>query len=316
MRILSRLGQFASFTAIVLVSQASAQPRRVQTTQAGAAQLETALQANPHDLSARSALLEYYFSARIDPAAAIAARRRHILWVIENAPEEQLAYGPAMTIDPAGHALADPKGFQLASAAWRAQAAKPDAKPMTLANAAYFFKTSDMRFTINLLQRAVSLDPASKEIGSRLGDEYALVILGVTMVNRSSYPLRNDPALARSSLAADCRKQLAESRNPYVLAKAGYQILWQGDILYHTGSCRSIRSRWRKRRWIVPLAWRRPTATSLRCAGNTTISEKREDSRGRPFRHRAPRGIPPQRRSLWQPRAPHCLARRRSEPTI
>lgn len=235
MRTLSRFCQIGALAIVVLASQASAQPRHAETTAAGAAQLESALQANPHDLSARRALLEYYFTARIDAAAAIAARRRHILWVIENAPDQQLAYGPEMTIDPAGHALADAKGFELASSAWRAQAAKTDAKSMTLANAAYFFKTSDMAYTISLLQHALRLDAANKEIAARLGDEYALAILGVTMVNRSGYPTRNDQALARSSLAADCRKAVAETRNPYVLAKAGYQLLWQGDILYYSG---------------------------------------------------------------------------------
>jgi len=213
-------------------AQAPARKNPAQLSAAEVEKLETTLKANPRDLAARGTLLEYYFVARIDPAVAVPARRRHILWVIENAPDENIAYGPVMTIDAAGHFLADPQGFRLASDAWRAQSAKPDAKAMTLANASYFFKTNDKPYTISLLRRALAMDNGNKEIAARLGDEYALVILGVTMINRSDYPVQSDPALAESALAEQSRAELLAATNPYTVAKAGYQILWQGSILY------------------------------------------------------------------------------------
>src|SRR5881396_1717928 len=110
---------------------------------------------------------------------AIPARRRHILWLIENTPADKLAGSPAATIDAAGHRLADPQGFRLASNAWRAQTARPGIDTAALVNAAYFFKLSDKGFTISLLERALTQEPANKEIGARLGDEYALAIMGV-----------------------------------------------------------------------------------------------------------------------------------------
>jgi hypothetical protein len=223
-----------SIALILFASQASAQSRRPQLSPVDAQRLETAVESDPHDLVARGALLDYYFLARMDPAVAIPARRRHILWLIERTPDDELAGTPAATIDVAGHWLADPQGFKLASAAWRAQVAKPDIKPAALVNAAYFFKTEDKAFTISLLERALTLEPASKETGARLGDEYALAIVGVTMLNKNGYPMRTDPNLRQSALAQQAREALATSRNPYLLAKAGYMLLWQGAFLYYS----------------------------------------------------------------------------------
>jgi hypothetical protein len=69
------------------------------------------------------------------------------------------------------------------------------------------------------------------EIGARLGDEYALAILGITMVNKNTLPMSADPALTQSAVARQAREALTTSRNPYVLAKAGYMLSFQGGIL-------------------------------------------------------------------------------------
>jgi len=196
-------------------------------------QYESTLKSNPQDHAARAALLDYYFlNPAIPPSESIPSRRRHILWLIENAPADELAGLPSATIDAAGHRLADPEGFKQASAAWRAQIAKPEVTAMALANAARFFKLSDKPFTISLYERALTLEPANKEIGARLGDEYALTIMGVTMVNKNGYPLGANPRLAQSSAAMQARLALNNSLNPYVLAKAGYMLSWQGAVLY------------------------------------------------------------------------------------
>ncbi len=218
---------------IAFATQAMAQARPPLPSTAQAQQYEAVLRANPNDSAARRALLDYYFrSSVLDPAATIAARRRHILWLIQNAPASELAGLPAATIDAAGHRLADPQGFKLASDAWRAQAARTDISAMALANAARFFKLSDQEFTISLLDRAHTLEPANKEISARLGDEYALAILGVTMVNGNGFPLAADPRLMQSPAAQRARQALTISADPYALAKAGYMLSWQGMILY------------------------------------------------------------------------------------
>jgi hypothetical protein len=219
---------------ILFAAQAAAQAQRPQLSAAEAQKFEAALKSNPEDRAARSALLDYYFLARVDPAVTIPARRRHILWLIEHTPSDALAGSPAGTIDASGHWLADPQGFKLASDAWRAQAAKQEVSAPMLVNAAYFFKLSDKAFTIHLLERALTLEPTSKDIAAGLGSEYALAIMGVTMVNKNGYPLGADPNLTQSAAAKRARVALTTSRNPYVLAKAGYMLSWQGAVLYYS----------------------------------------------------------------------------------
>ena len=226
----------ASLAVILFAVQAQAQAPRPQLSSAQAQQFEAALKSNPQDREARNALLNYYFLNSALPAAvAIPARRRHILWLIENTPSDGLAGTSAATIDAAGHRLADPQGFKLASAAWRTQTAKPDVTAAALANAAYFFKLSDKPFTISLLERAVALDPGNKDISAGLGQAYAMAIMGVTMVNKNGYPLGADPALIQSPIAQQAHDRLGTSTNPYVLAVAGYQLSFQGAILRGSG---------------------------------------------------------------------------------
>jgi hypothetical protein len=226
----------ALFTLIVLASQAGAQVQRPQLSSAQARNFEETLRSNPTDREARKALLDYYYlNPALDPAQAIPARRRHILWLIQNTPADELAGVSAATIDAAGHRLADPQGFKLASAAWKAQTERKDAEAATMVNAAFFFKLADKGFTIRLLERALALEPGNKQTGGRLGDEYALAIMGITMVNKNGYPLRADPGQTGSESAQLARDALKTSRNPHALAKAGYDLSFQGSILYYTG---------------------------------------------------------------------------------
>lgn len=221
---------------IAFAAHAEAQTRRPQLSAVQAQQFETILKTKPRDRAARSALLNYYFlNSSLDAAVVKPARRRHILWLIENTPSDELAGTSAATIDPTGHRLGDPEGFKLASAAWRAQTAKPDASAASLANAAYFFKLSDKPFTMSLLERALALEPGNKNISTGLGETYAMAIMGVTMVNQNGYPLRADPDQVQSPAAKQAHDALGASRNPHVLAVAGYKLSFQGAILHATG---------------------------------------------------------------------------------
>jgi hypothetical protein len=216
----------------VIACAAAAQDPRGQISAQEAARLEAALKSDPANHGARGALLDYYFlNAKVNAASAIAARRRHILWLIENTPWDELAGGPSATIEETGHRLADPAGFKLASDAWWAQAIKPDARPATLINAAYFCRLSDKEASIELLEKALVLEPSSKETAARLGDGYALAILGITILNKSGLPSAADPPAYQGDVARRAREALNRSNNPLVLAKAGYQIAIQGGVL-------------------------------------------------------------------------------------
>src|SRR5580698_74577 len=171
---------------LVITLAVEAQDQRGQITTQEAAKLEATLKADPANREARGVLLDYYFlNTKVNAASAIAARRRHILWLIANTPWDELAGGPSATIDSSDHRLADPAGFKQASDAWWEQAIKPDARAATLVNAAYFYKLADKEASIELLEKALALEPKSKETAARLGDAYALAILCVTMINKN-----------------------------------------------------------------------------------------------------------------------------------
>jgi hypothetical protein len=189
MSTLTVLQRWLGVIALALFTQAKfsaqAQPRLLSDE---VHRLEIAINRNPDDAAARSKLLDYYYLSKSIESKRSDRSTSAAYPVIENAPEGKLAGTPQATIDPSGYYLADAQGYSLASEAWRRQAGKPDAKPAVLANAAFFFKTKDKEYTVKLLQRAVGRDPNNKETGARLGDEYALIILGVTLVNRNGYP--------------------------------------------------------------------------------------------------------------------------------
>jgi hypothetical protein len=190
------------------------------------------LKSDPNNIDARSALLTYYFDApKLDPATVIEARRRHILWFIENAPGDDLAGSPAASIDASGQPLADSEGYKLASAAWRARVERKETSARELANAASFFKLTDREFSIDLLERALIQEPENQQIAGFLGVSYAMAILGVTAVNQSGYPMSADPRLAESPLAKKARQALDTSQNVYELVRAGYTLSYQGSIL-------------------------------------------------------------------------------------
>jgi hypothetical protein len=218
--------------AIALAGGIAAQDPHGPISAQEAARLEAAVKTDPANREARGALVDYYFlNRRVDAGTAIAARRRHILWLIENTPWDDLAGGPSATLEASGRGLADPHGFELASDAWWAQAVKPDARAATLVNAAHFFKLADKEASVELLEKALALEPSNKETAARLGDAYALAILAVTTVNKDGLPTAADPPAYDGDVARRAREALNRSTNPVVLAKAGYQIALQGGAL-------------------------------------------------------------------------------------
>ncbi len=125
---------------------------------AEAQRLEDSLQKNPDDTTAHTTLLAYYFRNGLRdmaPEKVKEARRRHILWLIEHHPEDRLAGAPEARVDLVGGSLADPEGYVQAAAAWRKEAAKPEASSALLTNAAHFFTLTENEFAASLLVRAL-----------------------------------------------------------------------------------------------------------------------------------------------------------------
>src|SRR5262245_59654065 len=108
--------------------------------------LEATLTGNPDDLATRTKLLGFYFRGAINlygREATIAARRRHVLWLIEHHPRSEVVGLSEATIDPAGHSLADKDGYEQAAELWTLKAQLAGSKNEVLGNAARFYRLYD-----------------------------------------------------------------------------------------------------------------------------------------------------------------------------
>ena len=127
--------------------------------------LEASLAANPEDLSARAKLLGFYFrgGARlIGYPAAIEARAKHILWLIEHHPDSAIFELSETTIDREGHSLADPAGRERAAAAWIEQARRHDRNAVVLGHAARFFHSPTRHGRSRSCGRRATSSPAAR----------------------------------------------------------------------------------------------------------------------------------------------------------
>ena len=107
----------------------------------------------------------------------IAARRPHILRLIEQHPENKLAGDWGARIYPTSlDPLPDPAGYAEAKKLWLEQISRPDVTVAVLKNAAYFFEAADKPLAEKMMLRAQALDPKGHWSGS-LGRLYAFVLL-------------------------------------------------------------------------------------------------------------------------------------------
>ncbi len=205
------------------------------------ADLEIQVKKNPEDLVALRKLLVFYAPISLEvpgekgkwaPVCAqvigekpcIAARRPHVLWLIEHHPSDRLAGEWAALIFPTSlDPLPDPAGYAEARKLWLAQTARPDASVEALGNAARFFEVADKPLAEQMLLRAQTLDPKG-HWSAELGRLYALVLRGAN----SSMPLNVvrsvSVAEANSAYAQEIRKKLAETSDPELLNSAAQYL--------------------------------------------------------------------------------------------
>jgi hypothetical protein len=206
-----------------------------------ASRLEESLSRDPNDLAARAQLLGYYFATggRLSPEGLHEARLRHILWLVQNHPESELAGISEATIDPAGGPLADRTGYEKVKALWLEQVkANPDTI-MVLANAAWFFKLPDKATAARLLVHLHSIDPGNKSWSTHLGMVYAGAIVGLTGMNQNRFATAADPEEARGPFAQQAREELSRSKDAQVVGTAGYYLWFWGGVLNSLGKTTS-----------------------------------------------------------------------------
>jgi len=228
-----------AFTAAAQPPQEAAQLAREGRTLAPAEVqvLENALKTTPDDLSARTRLVGYYFSsglAALGADATRAARRRHILWIIEHHPEAEVTMLSEMTIDPAGHPLADADAYAEGKKLWLAQVAAHKDDPRMLIHAARFFRLPERVLALDLLKQAIRLSPGDVA-AAELGYTYAITILGITMINNNGLPMNADPVAATAPLARQSVEELRSSTN-LTMVRVAAGILSQYGVMVSLAS--------------------------------------------------------------------------------
>jgi tetratricopeptide (TPR) repeat protein len=202
-------------------------------TKVEAEALEAALAGNPDDLITRTKLLGFYFRGAVrlyGPDATIAARRRHIVWIIEHYPGSEVSQLSEATIDAAGHALADKDGYEQAAKLWTQQAQRQHNDAKVLGNAARFFQLSDKERAAALLKGAQRVAPQDPQWSGRLGYLYAIGILGVDMMNQNGLPTSHSPTEAKAAFAMSARGELERSGDANLVGVAG-SILAQYGLM-------------------------------------------------------------------------------------
>jgi len=204
---------------------------------AAAQELEAQIEKNPEDLAARTKLIGYYYYQWMQPGeeAAKAARRKHILWLIEHHPDSPILNLAEVPIEETGNSLADPEGYKQARQLWLSQMEARKTDAAMLGNLAKFFQMTDKYLAESALLQAKAVQPHNAQWDWQLGYLYGMGILGVDAMGLNGQPTSVDPVAASGPFALKARKALTESRSGTMLAIAA-QILWRyGTMLASTG---------------------------------------------------------------------------------
>ena len=205
------------------------------------AELEAAVRKNPEDMVSLEKLLIFYAPISVEvkgekgkwaPVCAqvigekecIAARRPHILRLIEQHSEHNLAGDWGARIYPTSlDPLPDPAGYAEAKRLWLQKTAPPGVSVQALSNAARFFEAADKPLAEQMLLRAQVLDP-KPAWSDALGRLYAFILVG----SNSSTPLNVvrtvSKADANSPYAGEIRKKLDASKDAVLLTAAGQYL--------------------------------------------------------------------------------------------
>lgn len=129
--------------------------------------LEEKLKKNQNDLSMRTILLGYYEGKHEIQLSE--AKQKHILWIIENHPESEIAGRPeCQVIEPLNQDY-----FNEAKKLWLKQVDLHKNNADVLGHAASFFLLSDKELAEALLKQAETADRKNSEWPERLGDLYS-----------------------------------------------------------------------------------------------------------------------------------------------
>lgn len=142
----------------------------VKLSDAAAQQLEDTLKQTPDDLSIRTKLLGYYSQRQFQSESARKIRQQHVLWIIQNHPESEIAGLRFAGLDP----VLDGEVYEQGATLWRQQVTDHASDATILRNAAAFFLLHDRTFAEDLLKKGAALEPNNPYWAERLGHLYSL----------------------------------------------------------------------------------------------------------------------------------------------
>lgn len=177
--------------------------------------LHAEFEVNPDNYGAAESLLWFYRLRGPELMgwnAAVEARRRVLLTVVERHPEWPLAQ---FAFEPQH----DPAYYREARSLWEMHVASPTADARVVANAVHFFRASDPERAITLIQAAIPRYPATV-----LGDADSVAIIWRQTLAQIYADLAAD-ADVRAPRARLAREALAASTDAALLAHTAGQLL-------------------------------------------------------------------------------------------
>ena len=171
-----------------------------QMSSADKVAIEEQVAKNPNDVDSRTKLLGYYFIKGRQEADAKSNRPRHIVWLIENAPESEVLGLPYSGLDK----ILEKESYDRARQAWlKIINGSPENLPV-LRNASAFFLLQDRQLSEELLLKGQTLDAKDPKWPASLGQLYSLGLMSLP-----AGPVRTataDKAFRRFRVAYDLSK--------------------------------------------------------------------------------------------------------------
>lgn len=139
-------------------------------SEAAAQELENELKQTPDDLDIRAKLLGYYFLRQRESASIRKTRELHVLWVIQNHPEAEIAGTPYAGLQ----SMLGGEAYAQGKAIWEQQVSAHPNDPAVVRNAVKFFLLNDPTLAEDLLKKGAALEPNNPQWPESLGHLYTL----------------------------------------------------------------------------------------------------------------------------------------------
>lgn len=204
-------------------------------------------------------------------------RRKHILWLIEHHPDAPKVFEDPQLLLPARGRLADPAGSAEAVGLWKELAAKPDANPAVIANAAIYLRAIDLPSALALLND-YQHDPA---LSRARGLVDGAAVIGMSGLGRNTQ-FGSTAAQRESPEAKAARAEIDTSTDANLVGKAGIvltnnQTEMPGDLTFGDDDAFMLGERWLRR--AIELAppgkkWQPALGQALHIRANRTIGPK------------------------------------------